>query len=67
MGMAGGVIVDFKGVPVRVGSGLSDSQRAFWYQDPDEIIGRTAEILYQNVTPAGSLRHPRLKGLRGDK
>ncbi len=67
MGMAGGVIVDFNGVPVRVGSGLSDSQRAFWYQDPDEIIGRTAEILYQNVTPAGSLRHPRLKGLRGDK
>lgn len=67
VGMAGGIVVDFNGVSVRVGSGLSDSQRMYWWNDPDEIIGRTAEIAFQEVTPDKSMRHPRLIKLRGDK
>lgn len=67
VGMCGGIIVDFNGKEVRVGSGLTDSQRAFWFQDPEEIIGQTVEVSYHEVTPDQSLRHPRLTGIRGDK
>lgn len=65
-GMCGGLIVEFGKNTVKVGSGLSDAQRMYWWNDPDEIIGRTVEVAYHEVTPDGSLRHPRLKGLRGD-
>lgn len=67
IGMAGGLVVDFNGVSVRVGSGLKDTQRMYWWNDPEEIIGRTAEVAYQEETPDGSMRHPRLVKLRGDK
>ena len=67
IGMAGGLVVNFNGKTVRVGSGLNDSQRMYWWDDKDEIIGRTVEVAFQEVTPDGSLRHPRLKGVRGDK
>jgi DNA ligase-1 len=64
-GMLGGLIVErANGVHVRVGGGLSDSQRA---QDPADFIGLTAEVLYHEETPDGSLRHPRLKTFRYDK
>lgn len=66
-GMVGGLVVCFNGVNVRVGSGLSDLQRASWMADPDEIIGATVEVAFQEVTPDGSMRHPRLKCVRGDK
>ena len=66
-GMVGGLVVCFNGVNVRVGSGLSDLQRSSWMADPDEIIGATVEVAFQEVTPDGSMRHPRLKCVRGDK
>lgn len=66
-GSLGGIIVDRNGVQVRVGSGLTDVQRNHWADYPEEVIGKTAEVLFQEVTPDGSLRHPRLKTLRGDK
>lgn len=67
VGMVGGLVVDFGGVAVRVGSGLSDKQRMYWWNDPEEVIGRTVEVAYQEKTPDGSMRHPRFKTLRGDK
>lgn len=66
-GMAGGIVIDFHGVHVRVGSGLSDVQRAIFFQDSTEIIGQTVEVACQEITPAGSMRHPRLKAIRRDK
>ena len=66
-GMVGGLIVRFGDVDVRVGSGLSDLQRASWMVDPDEIIGAIVEVAFQEVTQDGSMRHPRLKCVRGDK
>lgn len=65
--MAGGIVIDFHGVHVRVGSGLSDVQRAIFFQDSTEIIGQTVEVACQEITPAGSMRHPRLKAIRRDK
>jgi ATP-dependent DNA ligase len=63
-GMIGALIVDHKGVPVNVGSGLSDE---FRQNDPDEIVGRLIEVEFHEITPDGSLRHPRYKRFRDDK
>lgn len=66
---AGGVIVALPDteVMVRVGSGFSDQQRDEIYAAPDEYIGRTIEIKYHEITPDGSLRHPRFYRWRNDK
>lgn len=66
-GMLGGIVVDFAGVAVRIGSGLSDAQRLAWAEDQTLIVGQVVEILYHEVTPDGSLREPRLKRMRKDK
>ena len=69
-GSLGGVIVERdNGVLVRVGGGFSDDLRMAIWSDPNGFIGKTAEILYHETTPDGSLRHPRLGkgGIRRDK
>ncbi len=66
-GSLGGIIVDYKGVEVRVGGGFSDEERGHIWNNQDEFLGLTAEVLYHEVTPDGSLRHPRLKTFRYDK
>ena len=63
-GKIGGVIVEYSGVRVRVGSGLDDALREC---DPEMFIGRLIEIEYHEVTPDGSLRHPRFVRFRDDK
>jgi DNA ligase 1 len=64
-GMLGALIVDFNGVNVNVGTGLSDEQRKhykkYWK------IGDTIEVSYQEVTDDGSLRHPVYVRKREDK
>ena len=79
-GQLGGLIADFKGVHVRVGGGFSDAQRveiweAFKRDEAKlsgsavdlEVIGRLIEVEYHEVTPDGSLRHPRFVRWRDDK
>lgn len=66
-GTVGAINCLFGTVHVSVGSGLSDEQRARWWQEPELIVGKTVEVAYHEVTPDGSLRHPRLKQVRGDK
>lgn len=67
-GSLGGLYVDYKGVQVAVGSGITDKLRAelwaLWLSEPDQVIGRIAEVAYHEVTPDGSLRHPRFKRFR---
>lgn len=46
----GKFIVDFKGNEVGVGSGLSDEQRIYYWEHPEEIIGRVIEVRYKEVT-----------------
>lgn len=75
VGMLGGLIVDFNGVQVNVGGGISDQQREeFWSayradrnHSGSELLGRLIEVVYHEVTPDGSLRHPRFKRFRDDK
>lgn len=79
-GMLGALVGDYNGVPVNVGSGFSDRQRSeFWYawNNPgkatefdltrDLLEGRMMEVEFHEVTPDGSLRHPRFKRFRDDK
>lgn len=75
----GGLIVLRDGVQVRVGGGFSDVEREEVWQlwlhdapigeDPIEkkLLGRLIEVEYHEVTPDGSLRHPRFKCFRDDK
>lgn len=70
-GMLGGVYVDYKGYQVGVGSGWSDEQRAYYWKNPNEIIGKTIEVAYQaetkNKTGGISLSFPVVKHIRYDK
>lgn len=64
-GQLGGVIVDFNGVEVRVGGGFTDAQRIELWEMPP--LGRMIEVEYHEITPDGSLRHPRFVRFRDDK
>ena len=72
-GQLGGLIVDRAGVQVRVGGGFSDEQRAEiwadWLKGESPEIGfsgisRAIEVEFHEITPDGSLRHPRFSGWR---
>lgn len=67
-GTLGALIVDYKGNPVGVGSGLSDEIRAAIWADPDKYIGRVATIQYFEETNDAdgklSIRFPVFKELR---
>jgi DNA ligase-1 len=63
----GALTVDFNGVEVSVGSGLTDSLRSSLWGNQADNIGRLIEVEYHEVTPDGSLRHPRFVRFRDDK
>jgi len=66
-GMVGALVVDFKGKPNKVGSGLSDEQRQLWQDSPELILDTTVEVHYHEETKDGNMRHSRLFRLRPDK
>ena len=66
-GKLGSVVVNYHGVEVQVGSGLSDDLRDTIWSSPDRFIGRTIEVRYQEVTPDGSLRFPTFVCFRNDR
>jgi DNA ligase-1 len=64
-------IDDGKEISVNVGSGFSDSDRNDYWDNTEEIIGRTAEVMCdvitQNQDGTYSLRFPRFIRFRDDK
>jgi len=62
----GALVVDVNGKAVSVGSGLSDAQRdEMWKAHAaGELAGRLCEVQYHEITPDGSLRHPRFVRFR---
>lgn len=67
-GTLGALIVDYKGNPVGVGSGLSDEIRAMIWADPAKYIGRVATIQFFEETNDAdgkkSIRFPVFRELR---
>ncbi len=66
-GKLGSVVVNYHGVEVQVGSGLSDELRDTIWATPDMFIDRMIEVRYQEVTPDGSLRFPTFVCFRNDR
>ena len=67
-GTTGALIVDYKGNPVRVGSGLSEENRNEFWSAPSKIIGRVIQVQYfeetEDSTGKKSLRFPVFKQVR---
>ena len=66
-GMLGALICKFNGKRVSIGAGMSDEERELWWKNPNLILRKVIEVHYHQVTPDGSLRHPRLHAVRWDK
>lgn len=66
-GKAGGIVVNFNGHAVRVGTGFDDTTREAMARKSDKYLGKTVEIRYLEVTEKGSLRHTSFKRFRPDK
>lgn len=58
VGQIGALVVDYAGVSVSVGSGLTDALRLSLWAERDELAGRLIEVNYMEETPDKSLRHP---------
>lgn len=68
----GALIMDFEGVPVKFGSGLTDELRDKIWNNQDKYLGAIGEIQYTSYSKNQnndeiSLRFPRFKGIRSDK
>lgn len=72
-GTLGSFIVDYKGNPLNVGSGLSDEQRKKFWEVRDELVGNCfIEVKYKEIssnkkTGVESLQFPVFVQLRQDK
>lgn len=71
-GTLGGIIVDYKGYDVRVGTGFDDASRDYYWNNQDKIIGKVATVQYFEETnnqndDSISLRFPVFITVRQDK
>lgn len=70
-GKLGNVIVDYKGYRVGVGSGFKKEEREYYWEHPDEIIGKIIEVkAFEETTNQNgdlSLRFPVFIRIRNDK
>lgn len=68
----GRILVNFDGVTVPVGSGLTDEIREEIWSNQEEYLGKIAEIMYTDISRNQNndeinLRFPRFKTIRNDK
>ena len=71
-GTLGGVIIDYKGNDVKVGSGFTLEERNEYWTNPNKIIGKVVDVQYFEETnnqndDSISLRFPTIKSIRLDK
>lgn len=64
-GLAGGIVVEYRGVTTQVGTGFSDAERETIASQGTR--NQIAEIEFMELTEDGKLREPRFKGWRYDK
>ena len=68
-GTLGAIIVDYKGFEVKVGSGFTDEDRKYFWNNQNELLGRVITVQYFEETTnkkdnSLSLRFPVYKELR---
>ena len=67
-GTLGAVVVDYKGYKLRVGSGFSQEERDYFWNNQDELLGRVISVQYFEETTNEdgdlSLRFPKFIELR---
>ena len=70
-GTLGLIKCDYKGYELGVGSGFTDSQRNFFWNNPNEIVGKIVQIKYkgetQNKNGGISVQFPIFEVVRTDK
>ena len=67
-GMAGRLIVEWRGNPVPVSGGkMTNEERLKYWLNPAEIDGFIVEVHALGLTPDGQLREPRFQRIRDDK
>jgi DNA ligase-1 len=61
------VVIEHKGNMVQVGSGFTQDQKRYYYQNPEEILGKTINVQYfeesQSQSGEYSLRFPVIKAI----
>lgn len=62
----GVLICKWRGKEIRIGSGLTASQKSIWWQVPNLIIGKTITFKYQKHGMKDLPRSPKFKGIRYD-
>ena len=67
----GALVCDYKGFPVNVGSGFSDSDRKHFWQHPEDVIGKIISVKYKEETKNKdgkiSIQFPVFEAVRFDK
>ena len=70
-GTLGAIVCLYKGNEVRVGSGFSDEQRNFYWNNSDKIVNHIVEVKYKEITKnkngGESVQFPIFCGVRFDK
>ena len=71
-GTLGGITIDYNGNKVSVGSGFTDEERDYYWNNQDEIIGKIIDVQFFEETTNDkndgiSLRFPTIKSVRTDK
>lgn len=65
------IIIEHKGNRVQVGSGFNQEQRRYYFNNPDQIIGKQVTIQYfeetTNMNGTHSLRFPVIKAIYDEK
>lgn len=67
VGMLGSVTCELDGKQFNIGSGWLDSERKHYYENQNELIGKTIEIKYWKLSPDGVPLHPSKITIREDK
>ena len=70
-GTLGALVCNYKGFPVNVGSGFSDSDRKHFWQHPENVIGKIISVKYKEETKNKdggiSIQFPVFEAVRFDK
>ena len=70
-GTLGAIICDYKGNALNVGSGFSDKQRKYYWQHPEEVVGKIVTVKYKEETKNKdggiSIQFPTFETVRQDK